>query len=215
MHRFGRVLGANAPELPYYVLQCAHFCQNRARRTGCDAPMRALLPESCAKNRLRRSDARTFARIAREEQVATLQCAHFCQNCARRTGCDAPMRAFLPESRAKNRLRCSNARIFVRIAREEQVATLQCAHFCQNCARRTNCQVTQDSPAAGSRQFCHRSAGSGQRPGARRAFSRARRSARAGAAGSRKLRRRCQMVPPKNAGILCCSLFARDRGIIP
>ena len=122
MHRFGRVLGANAPELPYYVLQCAHFCQNRARRTGCDAPMRALLPESCAKNRLRRSDARTFARIAREEQVATLQCAHFCQNCARRTGCDAQMRAFLSESRAKNRLQRSNARTFARIAREERIA---------------------------------------------------------------------------------------------
>ena len=87
MHRSGRVLGANAPELPYYVLQCAHFCQNRARRTGCDAQMRALLPESRAKNRLRCSDARTFARIAREEQVATLQCAHFCQNRARRTNC--------------------------------------------------------------------------------------------------------------------------------
>ena len=111
------------------------------------------------------------------------------------------MRALLPESRAKNRLRCSDARTFARIAREEQVATLQCAHFCQNRARRTNCQVMQDSPASGSRQFCHRSAGSGQRPGARRAFNRAPRSARAVAAGSRILRRRCHAT-----SLPCCSV---------
>ena len=99
------------------------------------------------------------------------------------------------------RITCSNARTFVRIAREEQVATLRCAHFCQNRARRTNCQVMQDSPASGSRQFCHRSAGSGQRPGARRAFNRAPRSARAVAAGSRILRRRCHAT-----SLPCCSV---------
>ena len=70
VHRSGRVLGANAPELPYYVLQCAHFCQNRARRTGCDALMRAFLSESRAKNRLQRSNARIFVRIVREERIA-------------------------------------------------------------------------------------------------------------------------------------------------
>ncbi len=98
------------------------------------------------------------------------------------------------------RITCSNARIFVRFAREEQVAMLRCAHFCQNRARRTNCQECNVVRQLVVWSFCHRSAGSGQRPGARRAFNRAPRSACAGAAGSRILRRRCPAAP-----VPCCS----------
>ena len=92
-------------------------------------------------------------------------------------------------------MRSLNARTIAKNARKRHVATLPRAHFRLNRARRTGCQARQVVWQLVARQFCRRSAGSGQQPGARRAFPRAPRSARAVAAGSRSLRRRCPLCP--------------------
>ena len=127
---------------------------------------------------------RVFVTNAPESPYYVLRRAHYCQNRARRRGRGAETRAFSPESRADEGTGSRNARTFAGNVLEKQVATLQCAHFCLNRARGTWRQAVMQPLAE-----------AGQRPGARRAFSRAPRRARAVAAGSRIFRRRCPLLP--------------------